>query len=51
MKKLVSVVNYPITISYNGESIVVSPRQVIKNVDPEKLGEKLPNGIKLVGEI
>jgi len=49
MKKLISIVNYPVTIKYNNEDLVVSPRQVIKNVDEKKLG-KIPSGLKLVGD-
>lgn len=48
MAKLVSTVNYPVTVKYDGGEIVVSPREVIKKIDVDKLPGSLPKGLKLV---
>jgi len=44
MGKLISKVNYPVSVTYGNKNIIVSPRQVIKNVDKSKLGP-LPKGL------
>lgn len=47
MAKLVSNVNYPVTVSYDGGQIVVSPRESMK-IDENKLPGSLPKGLKVV---
>ncbi|MFA5071215.1 MAG: hypothetical protein WC511_02480 [Candidatus Pacearchaeota archaeon] len=44
---LINVLNHPVTISYLGEALVLSPRQVVKNVEKEKIGA-LPKGVSFV---
>lgn len=44
MGNLISRLDNPVCISYMGESITLSPRAVVKNVDKAKLGA-LPKGI------
>jgi hypothetical protein len=48
MSKLVSTVNYPVTVQYDGSQIVVSPREVIKKIDKNKLPGSLPKGLKVI---
>jgi len=48
MAKLVSTVNYPVTVNYDGSVIVVSPREVIKKIDENKLPGTLPKGLKVI---
>lgn len=50
MTKLVSTVKIPVTVKYDGEEIVVSPRETIKHVDVNKLPGKLPVGLTLVNK-
>jgi len=50
MTKLISTVNKPVTVKYDGEEIVVSPRETIKNIDANKLPGKLPAGLSLVSK-
>ncbi len=47
MGKIISTVKYPITVQYNGESIVVSPGEKIKIKNVELLGA-LPSGLVLI---
>ncbi len=47
MGKIISTVRYPITVQYNGESIVVSPGAKLKIKNTELLGV-LPSGIVLI---
>lgn len=42
--KLISKVNYPVSVTYGNKSIILSPRQVIKNIDKSILGP-LPKGV------
>lgn len=48
MAKLISTVKFPVIVKYDGEEIVVSPRETIKNVDVNKLPGKLPAGLTLI---
>lgn len=47
LKTLMSRVSHPVVVRYNNEDMVVSPRAVINNVNPNLLGD-LPAGIVLV---
>lgn len=47
MKKLISTVNYPISVKYDGNTIVVSPNEVLKIKKPNLLPAKLPAGLVL----
>lgn len=47
MKKLISTVNYPIPVKYDGDTIIVSPNEVINIKKPNLLPAKLPAGIVL----
>jgi len=47
MVELYSTVNYPITIKYNNELMVISPYEKVKNVDKSKLSMPLPKGVIL----
>lgn len=44
---LVNMLDHPVYLSYLGEALVLSPRQVLKNVEKEKLGA-LPKGVSFV---
>lgn len=44
---IVSRVDYPIIIRYNGEEKVVSPREKFPIEDVNKIEGKLPSGLKL----
>lgn len=48
LKTLVSRANYPIIIVYNGEEMVISPRAIIENVNPELIKGVLPNDLQLI---
>ena len=48
MTKIISTVNYPISVKYNGKTIVVSPNESINIQNPEFLPATLPVGIVLV---
>jgi len=50
MAKLISTVNYPVTVKYDGSVIVVSPRETIKKIDKNKLPGSLPKGLRVVEE-
>lgn len=43
---LVSTLNHPVTISYDGDAMVIAPRGRIGKLDPAKLGT-IPRGIRL----
>lgn len=44
MGKLISKVNYPVSVTYGNKNIIVSPKAIIKKVDKSKLGP-LPKGL------
>jgi len=46
-KVLVSRLNHPVYISYSGESLMLSPRGRIPNINPELLGA-IPKGVQLI---
>ena len=48
MARLVSTVNFPVTVKYDGSEIVVSPREVIKRIDTNKLPGSLPKGLRVI---
>lgn len=48
MTKLISTVNYPITVKYNGQTIIVSPNETINIKKPELLPAVLPAGIRKI---
>jgi hypothetical protein len=48
MSKLISTVNYPITVKYDGQAVVVSPHESINIKRPELLPADLPAGIVLI---
>jgi len=48
MTKIISTVNYPVSVKYNGQTIVVSPSETIKINNPELLPAVLPAGIRKV---
>jgi len=48
MTKLVSTVNYPVTVKYDGQTIVVSPNETINIKNPELLPASLPAGVVLI---
>lgn len=50
MANLVSTVKFPVNVKYNGEEMVVSPRETIKNIDSSKLPGVLPRGLALVNK-
>jgi len=39
MYKVVSRLDYPITVTYDGGLLVISPKMAICHIDPNKLGE------------
>jgi len=45
--KLISQLNHPVTITYAGEVMTLSPREPVKNVVRERLGS-LPKGVIFV---
>lgn len=44
---LINVLDHPVYISYLGETLVLSPRQKIENVEKEKIGA-LPKGVSFI---
>lgn len=44
---LINVLDHPVYLSYMGETLVMSPRQKVENVNKEKLGA-LPKGVSFV---
>jgi hypothetical protein len=49
MGSLVNNLDHPVYLSYMGEGLMLSPRQVVKNVDKAKLGA-LPKNVIFVAE-
>lgn len=47
MGKVVSRLNHPVELSYNGEALMIPPKGQGKGLDKEKLGS-LPNGVVFV---
>lgn len=47
MAKLISIAKYPITVTYDGEKIVVSPGEKLNIKNSELLPGVLPNGLVL----
>ena len=45
--KLISLMNHPIRLAYNGQGMMLSPRQKMVVADHEKLGA-LPKGVMMV---
>ncbi len=48
MTKLISMVNYPVMVKYDGQTIVVSPNETIQIKHKDLLPGKLPAGLILV---
>lgn len=44
---LVNTLDHPVYLSYMGESLVLSPKQKINNVNKEKVGA-LPKGVMFI---
>ncbi|MDK1290203.1 hypothetical protein [Pseudoalteromonas umbrosa] len=42
---LVSTLDHPVTISYDGEALILAPRDKVKSIEPSKLGA-LPKGVR-----
>jgi len=47
MSKLISIAKFPITITYDGDKIVVSPGETLNIKNSELLPGALPNGLVL----
>lgn len=47
MSKLISMVKFPISVTYNGQTIVVSPGEKLNIKNDELLPGKLPDGLVL----
>lgn len=45
MAKIISTVNYPVKVKYDGQTIIVSPNETIKINNPELLPATLPTGL------
>ena len=44
---LLNTMDHPMYVSYMGETLVLSPRQKVDNVEKEKIGA-LPKGVKFL---
>ena len=45
---VMSGVNYPVSVKYNGEEYLLSPSTGLKGVDEAKVSKPLPMGVYLV---
>lgn len=50
MAKIISTVNYPVKVKYDGATIVVSPNEALSIKKPELLPGSLPTGLILINK-